>query len=218
MAILVVDDGSGADFQSVFAQIQDMPEVTLLRHERNGGKGRALKTGLDHFVAELPRLTGIVTADADGQHAVEDIARVARALTEHPGKMILGCRMQESVMPFRSRFGNWLTRYVFRVAAGVTLTDTQTGLRGFPRELAPELLSIRGDRYEYEMAVLLHYCRSGRRPVEVPIRTIYQNGNSSSHFRPIRDSISVYKAIMGYCLHRAHRVPGAAQERVVPEL
>lgn len=201
-AILVVDDGSCSDCQPVFQQIRGLPEVTVIRHEHNGGKGRALKTGIAHFLSDLPQFSGVVTADADGQHAADDIARVASTLTQQPKSLILGCRQPDPQMPLRSWFGNWLTRYVFRAVGGVMLTDTQTGLRAFPRELARELLSIDGERYEYEIAVLLHCCRSGRLPVEVPIRTIYREGNRSSHFRPVRDSFHIYRVIMGYCFPR----------------
>lgn len=201
-AILVVDDGNRSDHQPVFQQIRALPEVTVIRHEYNGGKGRALKTGLTFFLSGFPQFSGVVTADADGQHAADDIARVAWTLTQQPKSLILGCRQPAPGMPLRSWFGNWLTRYVFRAVGGMMLTDTQTGLRAFPRELARELLSIDGERYEYEIAVLLHCCRSGRLPVEVPIRTIYCEGNRSSHFRPVRDSIHIYRVLMGYCFPR----------------
>lgn len=196
-AILVVDDGSSTVYQTVFQQLQTIPVVRVLRHSCNTGKGRALKTGLRHFLSEFAEYTGAVTADADGQHAIEDITRVAAVLAEQPQKLVLGARRRVAEMPFRSRIGNSLTRYVFCAATGVMLADTQTGLRGIPRNLVPELLAVEGERYEYEMAVLAHYCRSGRVPIEIPIRTIYTEQNSSSHFRPIRDSIHVYRVLAG---------------------
>ena len=196
-AILVVDDGSSTVYQTVFQQLQTIPVVRVLRHSSNAGKGRALKTGLRHFLSEFAEYTGVVTADADGQHAIEDITRVAAALAQQPQKLILGVREPVAEMPFRSRFGNSLTRYVFRAATGVMLADTQTGLRGIPRGLVPELLAVEGERYEYEMAVLAHYCSATRVPVEIPIRTIYTEQNRSSHFRPIRDSIHVYRVLAG---------------------
>lgn len=215
-AILVVDDGSHADCRPVFEQLQRIPGVCVLRHERNRGKGRALKTALGHFLENFSEYIGVVTADADGQHAADDITRIAAAIVEQPRKIILGSRQADAAMPLRSRFGNWLTRYVFRIAAGVKLADTQTGLRGFPRETAAQLLTVDGERYEYETAVLLHSCRSGRVPVEIPIRTIYQAGNRSSHFRPVTDSIQIYKVIASYCFHHSRRPQHAQQERGRP--
>lgn len=194
-AVLVVDDGSGPEYRATFQALGEHESVKILRHSNNAGKGRALKTGLGSFLSGFPEYTGIVSADADGQHSVEDVTRVARALTQHPQRLVIGARSQTREMPLRSLFGNTLTRYVFRAATGIRLADTQTGLRGFPTMLIPELLTIPGERYEYEMAVLIDYCRAGRLPVEIPIRTIYAGNNRSSHFRPIADSARIYRAL-----------------------
>lgn len=201
-ALLVVDDGSRAECQPIFSQLQSLPSVTVLRHSQNCGKGCALKTAFRHFLSDLPECSGVITADADGQHAAGDIARVAKAQAEHPAAVILGCRRLTSEMPLRSRFGNTLTRHIFRSVTGVNLSDTQTGLRAFPREMIGELLSIDGERYEYEIAVLLHCCQSGRTLTEVPIRAIYHEGNRSSHFRSVKDSIQIYKVIARYIFSR----------------
>ena len=197
--VLVVDDGSSAGAQPVFQRLREMPAITLLRHAHNHGKGCALRTGFQEFLRAWPDYDGVITADADGQHAPEDIARVAAALAASPTRIILGARPFPSTMPWRSRLGNVLTRYAFRAATGVMLADTQTGLRGIPRTLLPELLTIPGDRYEYEMAALTHWCCQGCAPVEVPIQTIYHDHNRSSHFHPLRDSYGIYSVL---ALHR----------------
>lgn len=201
-AILVIDDGSGPTAQPIFQHLQSSPAVTVLRHARNFGKGRALRTGLRAFLDDLPHYAGIVTADADGQHLPEDIARVATVLSESPRQIVLGARHFPAEMPLRSRIGNVLTRYVFHAATGAMLADTQTGLRGIPRDILPRLLEIPGDRYEYEMAVLAYWCRHGctRMPIEVPIQTIYNDNNRSSHFDPLRDSFRIYSALARHCL------------------
>lgn len=188
--------------RAVFEAVKRISGATVLHQAQNGGKGNALKAGFQKVLTDFAECTGIVTADADGQHDAEDIARVATALTEQPQKLILGARRPVPEMPFRSRFGNALTRHVFRAATGVMLADTQTGLRGIPKSLLPELLAVRGERYEYEMAMLLHLCSAGHSPVEVPIRTIYDAGNRSSHFRPVQDSAHVYKVLARHCLGR----------------
>ncbi len=215
-AIVVVDDGSSSEYQELFQALQRMPAVHLLRHSNNRGKGCALKTGLGYFLSDLAEYAGVVTADADGQHAVDDIARVATAMVEEPTRLVLGSRQKILQMPLRSRFGNTLTRRVFRAVTGTKVTDTQTGLRGFPRSLVPELLTLAGARYEYEMAVLLHCCRSGRTPVEVSIRMIYTEGNRSSHFHPIRDSLEIYRVLVRSCVSRRIRLGRDAQERLMP--
>jgi putative flippase GtrA len=129
---------------------------------------------------------------------VADIVRVAQALPAAHGRAVLGSRQFAQNVPPRSRFGNLLTRQVFQLATGARLGDTQTGLRAFPREMLAELLLLDGERYEYEMTVLAHLCRSGRRPLEVPIQTVYLDGNKSSHFDPIRDSMRIYFVLLRF--------------------
>jgi glycosyltransferase involved in cell wall biosynthesis len=203
-SIVVVDDGSSHSCAAVFHALQQRSTVRVVTHERNLGKGRALKTGIDLILRELPLHQGVITADADGQHTAEDIARAAAALCKNETSPVLGVRTFNGDVPLRCRIGNGITRSVFRLLTGIKLSDTQTGLRGFPRDLLPELLLLHGERYEYEMVVLTHLCRTGRTPVEVTIKTLYLDGNRSSHFRPLRDSISILLALV-LCVSRSQR-------------
>jgi glycosyltransferase involved in cell wall biosynthesis len=197
-AVLVLDDGSSSSCAFIFEAVSQIANVHSLRHEVNLGKGRALKTGINYFLSALPELKALVTADADGQHTPADIVRVAEALQQIRGDAVLGSRHFAKDVPLRSRFGNVLTRQVFRLATGVKLSDTQTGLRAFSRGVLPELMVLEGERYEYEMTVLAHLCRSGRRPMEIPIETVYIDGNKSSHFDPVRDSMRIYFVLLRY--------------------
>jgi len=197
-AVIVLDDGSPSSCTQIFNAAARIAGMHRLRHAVNLGKGRALKTGINYFLNELPQFTALVTADADGQHTPADIVRVAQALPAAHGRAVLGARKFARDVPLRSKLGNLLTRQVFRLATGAKLGDTQTGLRAFPRDLLPELLLLDGERYEYEMTVLAHLCRSGRRPLEVPIETVYIDGNKSSHFDPIRDSMRIYFVLLRF--------------------
>jgi len=197
-AILIVNDGSDEKYAALFEEVALLPRVCLLRHAVNLGKGRALKTGINHLLNELPEMDGLVTADADGQHTALDIARVARALIEAGDRVVLGSRSFAAGVPLRSRFGNGLTRHIFAFVTGARLGDTQTGLRGFPRRLLAELMVLDGEHYEYEMTVLVHVCRSGDRPLEVPIETIYIEENRSSHFNPVWDSMRIYFVLVRF--------------------
>lgn len=190
-SIVVVDDGSGAAYKPIFDQVTAITRVHLLRHATNRGKGRALKTGFAYFLSAGSEGEGVVTADADGQHLPEDIEHVARALLETRSQPVFGTRQFEQDVPRRSRIGNQITRKLFAWLRGVKLADTQTGLRGLPGTLLPELLVLPGERYEYEMAVLIHLCRTGRQPIEVPIATVYLENNRGSHFNPVSDSVRV---------------------------
>ncbi len=190
-AVILVDDGSGNCFAALFDRLAALPRIHLLRHAVNRGKGRALKTGFNYCLTELPHLDGVVTADADGQHKPEDILRVALAMQTSGDRAVLGSRAFAHAMPWRNRLGNTLTRSVFGWLSGTWLHDTQTGLRALPRALLPELLALKGERYEYEMTVLAHLCRTGNAPLEVPIETVYLPGNKSSHFHPVLDSVRI---------------------------
>ncbi len=198
--ILVVDDGSGESFADIFEQVSALPQCTLLRHEVNRGKGAALKTALSFFLSNRPEQAGVVTADADGQHLAADIAAVSRAMLER-AHIVFGVRDFSSPnVPPRSRMGNRITAGVFRLFFGMKLSDTQTGLRAFPREVLPQIISAKGERYEFEtqMIFLMH---KQRMPLEqVTISTVYLEENRSSHFRVVRDSVRIYALILKYLL------------------
>ena len=197
-AIVLVDDGCPAEDKPALEMLAQRDRVYLQRHAVNLGKGRALKTGMNFFLTAFPEFSGLVTADTDGQHCVADIVRVIEALLSAPNRAVLGCRSFAGTVPLRSRFGNSLTCQVFRAVSGHWVSDTQTGLRAFPRALLPELMALPGERYEYEMTVLAYLCRHGKVPIEVPISTIYIDNNRSSHFDPVRDSMRIYFVLLRF--------------------
>ncbi|MGN1081574.1 MAG: GtrA family protein [Acutalibacteraceae bacterium] len=197
LQIVVVNDGSGKEYDNIFSALPS--SVTVLNHEINRGKGQALKTAFKYIGENYPDCRGIVTADADGQHRYKDIMNVASDIKES-NCLVLGCRKFTGYVPFRSRFGNKLTRAVFLIATNKKLSDVQTGLRGFSPDLIPALLSIPGSRYEYEINMLLEAAQNETEIREVEIDTVYQPGNTSSHFSPIRDSIRIYLCILKYVM------------------
>ncbi|WP_455717167.1 GtrA family protein [Anaerosporobacter sp.] len=193
--LIVVNDGSKEETNEIFRKAEDYSIV--LTHSKNYGKGRAIKTALTYIQLNEPEDTIVVIADADGQHTVEDINKVAEAAGDDC-TLVLGSRSFVGNVPARSQFGNTLTRGIFRLATKVSVKDTQTGLRAFAYSMIPYLKSIEGDRYEYEMNVLLQCARDGIALKEVPIETIYLEGNQSSHFRVIKDSYRIYKEIIRF--------------------
>jgi glycosyltransferase involved in cell wall biosynthesis len=196
-AIVVVDDGSGVGYQSLFEEIATMPKTHLLRNVINLGKGAALKTGLKHILWRFPG-SGIVTADADGQHDFKDILMVGEALATNENRLVMGVRRFDSATPRRSKFGNDLTRILFRILHGQELTDTQTGLRGIPPSLATALLRIGASGYEFELDMLITAKQLGIPTEQLPIRTIYIDGNASSHFNPVIDSMRIYLVLLRF--------------------
>lgn len=195
--IIIVNDGSSPSCDEIFSKAGLHEECFVISYETNRGKGYALKTGLDYFLHNLPQCTSVVTADADGQHRAVDAAAVADMMSEHGDSLILGVRdFSGENIPARSRFGNKITSVVFKLTHGVSLSDTQTGLRGIPRELASQMVQVSGDRYEYEMNMLIECADKNISIKETPIETIYIDKNASSHFRPVRDSVRIYSLIL----------------------
>lgn len=190
--LILVNDGSPAESDPVFNTASRHPKVTLLRHAVNLGKGAALRTGMNHFLCECGTDDVLVTADADGQHLPADILAVGAKATTEPGALVLGCRAFAGEVPLRSRFGNTLTRKVFAFLVGREISDTQTGLRAIPRQLMPALMRVRASGYEFELEMLILAARSRVSIESVPIETVYEEGNRSSHFNPLWDSMRIY--------------------------
>lgn len=196
--IILVNDGSKPENLHFFQKAAERPEVHLLHHDVNRGKGAALKTAFEWFLKNRPNGIGVVTVDGDNQHHPKDTLACALRMIETK-HIILGARdfTQEDV-PARSKSGNQITSFVFKVFVGMTLSDTQTGLRAIPAEYLPAILSIRGDRFEYETNMLLELKRQDFPYEEVKIKTVYIEENKSSHFRAVRDSWRIYKLILSH--------------------
>ena len=185
--LVVVDDGSGPEYAPIFAQAAQL--CTLKRHAQNRGKGAAIRTG-------LKTLSGynVVTADCDGQHTPSDIEKIARAID---GALVMGVRRKRE-MPLRSKMGNTLTCLTFALVTHRWISDTQTGLRGIPQSYVGVCQDLEGDRYEYEMNMLLDACHRGLPIREVEIETVYIDNNRGSHFHTLRDGKRVYRLLLGW--------------------
>jgi glycosyltransferase involved in cell wall biosynthesis len=207
--VVVVNDGSGPDCAPVFKALEGRRRCSVLVHATNRGKGAALKTGMRFFLDKFPGKSCLVTADADGQHLAEDVLSVAGRVGSSAGSLVLGVREFGRGTPVRSVFGNRMTSLVFGLLLGRRCSDTQTGLRGMTADLLPAFLAIPGDRFEYELDMLLD-CISRKIPfVEVRIRTVYLEGNRSSHFNPLKDSWRIYSRIFRHLAAG----PGAPRKR-----
>lgn len=198
--IVIVNDGSGDEYDSFFKRLK-ADGYDVLSHGVNLGKGRALKTAINHVLTAYPDTIGMVTADCDGQHLVKDIKNVVAKLKEHPDKLIMGSRnFDEEQVPLRSKFGNKMTRGIFAAFVGIKITDTQTGLRAFGTEIMKTFLRVAGERYEYETNMLIECKEKEIGLEEVVISTVYIENNALSHFNPIKDSIIIYKLFFKFIL------------------
>lgn len=197
--VILVDDGSGPAYGRIFARavmLIQMRGGCLLTHEKNRGKGRALKTAFSFIEKKFPRAIGAVTADSDGQHSPACINKVADELRRCPDSLVLGVRTFDGEdVPWKSRTGNKLTAALMKYLTGLSVRDTQTGLRGIPLSFMKELRSVKGERFEFEMRMLLE--SADRYPIrQVPIQTIYDSReHHQTHFHPVRDSVRIYRIL-----------------------
>lgn len=194
--VLIVDDGSGPAY-SLYFEATQAAGARVITCDVNRGKGHALKVGFAAIQVDFPEELTVVTADADGQHSAADILRVGHAC-ERNRRMTLGVRHFVGAVPLRSKIGNRMTALLFAGATGWDVEDTQTGLRAFPREYLEWLLTVPGQRYEYELSVLLGASSRGVPVEQVPIDTIYEDNNATSHFHPLRDSARIYAPLLKF--------------------
>lgn len=195
-AVVVIDDGSGEEYDELFTAARQYASVK--RYTPNRGKGEALKCGMRYIKERYQAPYTVITADADGQHQVEDIVKVADAAAEHPDSLILGKRLLDKSAPIKSRIGNGITRVLYRLTTGRRIYETQTGLRAFSDRLLPHFLKLPGHRYEFEIDMILD--ASNADIIEVDIQTVYFDNNAASHFRPLQDTVSLNKEFLRYKL------------------
>lgn len=201
--IIFVNDGSNSRFDERFLAIIKMsPTIRFLHYSTNHGKGYALRYSMQYIWKNFPQTSTIITADGDGQHSVEDISHILTLLEKLPAnQLLLGVRhFTKASTPKKSYYGNRITSYFFLLASGIKLEDTQTGLRAFSAQSIPALLAIKGDRFDYEMNILVALRSLQLELVTVPIQTIYEDNNEQTHFRPIHDSIRVYRSLLTFFL------------------
>ncbi|MBS6676886.1 MAG: bifunctional glycosyltransferase family 2/GtrA family protein [Clostridiales bacterium] len=195
--VLVVDDGSRSEYKECFQRLEK--KCIVLHHKENKGKGEAIKTALQYIRSELWEYGAVGVMDADGQHLPEDMEKLLMQAGINSRTLILGTRIFDQSVPWKSRMGNQITRKIFQITTGAKISDTQTGLRAFSSDLLDFMLEIPGERYEYEMNVLINCVKKGIPIMEVPISTIYHDkGNSCSHFRKVRDSIRIYRKLLKF--------------------
>ena len=193
--VIVVNDGSNKTYDNIFNKIKNNCKV--LEYSMNKGKGYALKYGMKYIKDTYDKYI-IVTMDSDGQHTVLDAIKLCNYVEKHPDDFVIGKRIRNKNTPLRSRIGNSITMFVYKLVTGVSIYDTQTGLRCFSNKLIDFNLGVKGNRFEYEMNVLLELPLNNIKIKEIEIETIYIDNNSKSHFDTIKDSFMVYKEILKF--------------------
>ncbi len=190
--VIIVDDGSAPDRRHFFETAASRPGCTVLTHDVNRGKGRALKSAFAHVISTLSDLAGVITIDGDGQHLLPDIIACGDRMLQAGDAVVLGCRdFNQPGIPPRSVAGNKTTSRFFRMIFGIRLSDTQTGLRAIPAQYLEAFCNIEGERFEYETNMLLYMKRLGIPFLEQPIATVYDPDDYSSHYNAVKDSLRI---------------------------
>lgn len=190
--VIVVDDGSGENYTKAFDECR--PYCDLITYPNNKGKGGALKTGFAYILKKYPTYDCVITADGDGQHRILDIEAIyERCILKKVA--IIGERKFDVKVPIKSKLGNSLSKFSQALCTYRYMQDNQCGLRAFPVSLLPQMIKIRGNRYEYEMRVLNYLQTREIRYLTMPVKTIYEEGNTSSHFNPIKDTFLIQGSI-----------------------
>lgn len=190
--IVIINDGSSEKSKHYFERLANINQINIINHSRNEGKGSALKTGIKYLSNTNKNLDGLITADSDGQHLLEDILKIAYSSINRENDVIFGVRSFKENTPLRSKFGNNLTKYLIYLFNGISIDDTQTGLRYLPSSIFENLLQLPGKKYEYELECLFAIRSLGYNITQIQIKTVYIDDNSGSHFRPIIDSARIY--------------------------
>lgn len=195
--VVVVNDGSDNSYKEIFNILSKVEGCYVLTHGVNKGKGHALRTAFQYIYENFPHLDGVVTADADGQHTIEDICHIGNILANEEASIILGIRnFKEDNVPRRSSIGNSMTSRLFCLLYGIYISDTQTGLRGIHTTELPWLINTKGERYDYEINMLINARHRNLNFITVPIKTIYYNNNSESHYSTIKDSARIFMKLI----------------------
>jgi glycosyltransferase involved in cell wall biosynthesis len=187
--VLVVDDGSS----DATAEAARSAGAELVAHPVNRGKGAALVTAFRTLFAR--GCDAVVTLDADGQHLPEEIPKLLEA-ARGGADLVLGTRDHLfAEMVTARRVANRLSSWAISWAAGQSLSDVQTGFRLYTRRLV-EATGFPESRFDAESAVVVRASRRGFRIATVPVRLGFADGRTTSHYRPLVDSLRIARSVV----------------------
>jgi len=190
--VVVVDDGS---IDKTFSRAEESGAI-VLKHEKNMGKGAALRTGFQYALKHGADI--VVTLDGDMQHDPSEIPKFLEKIEEENVDVVVGSRFLEKVkdMPIQRRLSNFITTKILNKVFKVPVTDSQSGFRAFKRKVLENII-FKDNRYGAETEILIEAKRKGYNIVEVPISVKYEG--KKSKIRPIRETFNWIWLIIKKC-------------------
>ncbi|MER2029734.1 MAG: glycosyltransferase [Solibacillus sp.] len=200
--IIVINDGSDEKYNGLFEQLQQ-EGCEVLTHDKNLGKGRALKTGMEHILKFRMQTKGIITVGAHGQHSVLDVEQVLSSTKIFSDGIILGIRdFKDSDYPFISKLQNRAYSMMFELLIRKRLLDIQTGLRYIPRGNLPWLCKVKGESYHYDTNMLIEAIRRKVPVYEVPIGHAKLRKNSIIYYDEVLNPTKIFQQLWSNFLHK----------------
>lgn len=189
MLTLVVDDGSTDLNEETLIKIKTS-EVIYIKHEKNMGKGAAIMTAVKELKTSFPKITHIVTMDADGQHSGSELPLFIEKIKEHPNNLIIGLRnFNTPNVGKSSKFGRSFSNFWFRLQTSRSLGDTQSGYRAYPLKIF-DFIKCSETRFSFEIEVIVKASWAGFTCEDISIPVHYPpKGERISHFDFIKDNI-----------------------------
>lgn len=204
--ILLIDDGSAdgeegrPDVRSIFERAEALG-CEVLHHGKCAGRGAALRTGFRYFLNTRKDRAGVVTVDSDGQHRPEDAVCVASLMLERGDAIVIGRRdLSDKTLPQHTRTSGRVTSLMVRLFCGLKLRDPQSGLRAIPTRHLEELCRVKGDRYEYEINILLESKTRSIPVIECDIDADYSAADRTTHYRSVRDSVRINSMFLKFAM------------------
>ena len=194
LPVIIVDDGSSPDCQTVLQQMSNRHEnVRLVALPKNRGKGAAVKSGL--LVAQEMGFSHAIQIDADGQHTVKDATTFLAAALATPEALVCGFPQYDVTVPKLRFYARYLTHvWVWINSLSLSIKDTMCGFRVYPVTAINRLIKNMpsGDRMEFDSEIMVYWVWQQGTVINLPTAVSYP-ADGESHFKPWRDNYLISK-------------------------
>lgn len=206
---MLIDDGSASSCAKVLDRLAGArpPEITLLRHEANRGKGAAVMTGMRH--AAQHGFSHALQIDADGQHCAADIPLFVEQARRHPDAVIVGYPKYDATVPALRYWARYLTHvWVWINTLSFAIKDSMCGFRVYPLQALMELERRQrlGERMNFDIEVLVRLYWQGLEVINLPTVVSYPK-DGRSHFRGGLDNLLISRLHATLFLGMLRRLP-----------